>query len=442
MPSATRREFCAALLSGAKGLGAPGVEVEDIVYEFTPPGNGAGPLWDYGAPGIARWGDLVFAPGLDTIPGAKPLNNCRWALHRRDARGWQRVLTDEKDRQREPCPIGVFPDGRLLVSVNPALTAPDAYNGPSDPHLLEFSVRHPGKPGRAVRPAWSGAPHLTEHTYRGLAVDSANGAALVLHNDGRGVPRAHWVYIDRKGVSRQAGVIVFPIRGCYPQAALRAQVGHVLAVGDIVEPVAGWRTWKFEQTRREWDYVFRRLYYVLAPDVASGPFLAPVEVANLDATAGHIVNLDLWLAPDGAAHLLWLERSVQSKAMRDRFFPNVPLTDSLMYCVVRNGQPGEKQIIAAGGEGGADFLPAYARFHAAPGGRLFVLASFRKEEDVKMRFLPAGAAQPAMSLELRHPFVNFMTATERGGSRPSNLIDVIGVTADAPNVIRYARIRV
>jgi len=43
---------------------------------------------------------------------------------------------------------------------------------------------------------------------------------------------------------------------------------------------------------------------------------------------------------------------------------------------------------------------------------------------------------------LRYPFVNFMTATERGGSRSSNLIDVIGIAAGAPRAIRYARIRI
>lgn len=445
MTGPTRREICAALLAASTGAAGtarePQVEVEDLVYEYTPADNGAGPLWDYGAPGIVRLGDTVFVPGLDTIPGARPLHNCRWALHRRDARGWQRVFTDENGRQREPCPIGIFPDGRLLVSVNPTLTPPGAYNGPADPHLLEFSARNLRQPPRPVRPAWSGEPRLTEHTYRGLGIDAARGAALALHNDGSGAPRAHWVYLDREGDSRQSGAIVYPIRGCYPQIALRAPAAHVLAVGDIVEPVVEWRKWKFEQTGRQWDYVFRRLYYVLNPAAASGPFTEPVEVANLDATAGHILNLDLWLAPDGAAHLLWLERSVQSKAMRERFFPKVPLTASLMHCVVRDGRPGPKRTLAAGGEDTPGPAPAYARFHAAPDGRLFVLASFRKGEDIEMRLLQPESGQPAV-LSLRHPFTNFMTATERGGSRPSNLIDVTGIAAGAPNAIRYARLRI
>ena len=43
-------------------------------------------------------------------------------------------------------------------------------------------------------------------------------------------------------------------------------------------------------------------------------------------------------------------------------------------------------------------------------------------------------------LALEHAFRTFFTNTPRGGSQPSNTIDIFGVAEDGPN-LRYARIR-
>jgi hypothetical protein len=43
-------------------------------------------------------------------------------------------------------------------------------------------------------------------------------------------------------------------------------------------------------------------------------------------------------------------------------------------------------------------------------------------------------------IALREPFSTFFTATERGGSRPSDLLDLFGVGQDA-QTLRYARVR-
>lgn len=443
--SLTRRAFTAGVVGSAAASAAAGLRViaEELIYEYTPANNGAGPLWDYGAPGIVRDGDVVFAAGLDTIPDAKPLHNCRWAIHRRADKKWRRVASDDKGRQREPCPIGLFGDGRLIVSVNPTLTAPGAYNGPADPHLLAFSTRDLPKPPAVLRPTWSGAPQLTEHTYRGLGVDARNRELLVLHNSGRGKATTHWSFLDRRGAWEASGFFEYPARGCYPQVALRDGAAHVLAVGDIVEPVAAWRKWKFEQTRREWDYVFRRLFYLWTPAVATHPFSEIVEIANVDATAGHITNLDLWLAPDGAAHLLYLQRSVASRDMRDQFFPRVPLTASLEHCVVREGKVASRRTLLAAKDEPGNELPACGRLHAVAKNRLVALVSTRKDARHAMRVLelwPEAADAGGTALDMEFPLVNFMTATERGGSRPSNRIDVMGVNAAQRNTIRYALI--
>jgi hypothetical protein len=426
-----------------RAAGAPRVLAEERIYDYTPADNGAGPLWDYGAPGIVRSADVVYAAGLDTIPDVKPLHNCRWAIHRRADGAWERALSDEVGRQREPCPIGIFEDGRLMLSVNPTLTPPDTYSGPADPHLLAFAARDLSKTPAALHPAWSGDPRLSEHTYRGMAVDGRNGEVLVLHNDGRGTPRAHWSFLDGKGAWSANGVIEYPVRGCYPQAALRDGAAHVLAVGDIVEPVAEWRKWKFEQSGREWDYVFRRLFYVWTPAVASQGFGDVVEIVNVDATAGHIQNLDLWLAPDGSAHVLYLKRRVATRAMRDRFFPDVPLTVSLEHCVVEKGRVvSERTLLSAEDERGRE-VAVWARLHAVSKDRLVAIVSTVASGRYRMRAVevwPEFGGADGAAIAMEYPMVNFMTAAERGGSLPSARVDVMGQAAGQSNRIRYALI--
>lgn len=98
-----------------------------------------------------------------------------------------------------------------------------------------------------------------------------------------------------------------------------------------------------------------------------------------------------------------------------------------------------------GDEDRGDELPSWARFHATSKGRLYVLASTRSQATgkdvagIRLLELTSETDPPIETrVNLNHPFVNFMTATERGGTRPSNTIDVIGLTASEPNVIRYA----
>src|SRR3990167_7511581 len=80
----------AAASSHAKAPAAiqPVVEIEEDVYRFEPANNGAGPLWCHGSTCIVRIGDEVFASGIETLKGFKPLNNCRWLLWNRTAQGW------------------------------------------------------------------------------------------------------------------------------------------------------------------------------------------------------------------------------------------------------------------------------------------------------------------------------------------------------------------
>jgi len=219
-----------------------------------------------------------------------------------------------------------------------------------------------------------------------------------------------------------------------------------MAVGDIVEPVEEWRKFKHEKTGREWDYAFRRLFYVYNPDIAHRQFLNPVEIDSVDTTAGHISNYDIWIDREGSAHLLYAKTTVQSVEMRDRFFPGTPIVTSLEHCIVTKNKVARRESLITGGEGAGSEVPGVARFHSTPDGRLFVVY-FCTDRDKEGRgvsenriveILPGGGHAKAMSLGLKTPLGNFMTATERGGSPPSDFLDILG---DTGGEIRYARIR-
>ncbi|MGQ9904728.1 MAG: hypothetical protein ACUVRU_10510, partial [Anaerolineae bacterium] len=110
--------------------------------------------------------------------------------------------------------------------------------------------------------------------------------------------------MDHSGAWTRSGMIRFPLRACYPQVALVNRAAYVMAVSDIVEPNVEWRAHKKRITGNDWDYDFRQLYFTWSPDIVTTPFSPILTVASVDETCGHIRNLDLWIGPDGDAHLL------------------------------------------------------------------------------------------------------------------------------------------
>lgn len=434
------------------------VEVEETVYTTEPANNGAGPLWCYGSTCIGRVGQEVFASGIETIPGAKPLNNVRWMLFRRSGSGWELVQKDSSGRTREPCPLAAFPDGRVFLSTNPTLTVPDTYDGPARPDLLEFRPgSEMGKAAVALQPVWTGTPKFTEHSYRGMCADRTTKELLlfnVVGHDGY-----HWSFLDRSGKWSSNGFLPFPmgteyerpepVRMCYPVMAVHKRAAHAMLVSDIIEPVKAWRDFKRQLTGREWDYEFRRLFYTWTPDLTKKPFCKPIEIASRESTAGQITNLDVWLDGAGRAHLLWLERSVWYPQMRDHFFAGTPMTTSLEYAIVDRGKVTHRATLAKGGEGASSEVPGYARFHSAPGGRLYVVAFMTGadsggkalSENRLMEITSDGRLGQSVRVPLSHPFTNFMTATERGGSAPSEYLDILGDVSGRPG-ISYARVHI
>ena len=139
-----------------------------------------------------------------------------------------------------------------------------------------------------------------------------------------------------------------------------------MAIGDIVEPNETWRDFKKQKTGRDWDYVFRRLFYTSTPDITRTDFAPPVEIDTVEATGGHISNLDLRVDPDGTAHLLYLKTNL-SPVLRDAFFPGRPIVTTLEHVEIAGGKVSRRTTLATGGEKARE-TPHYARFHVTEDG--------------------------------------------------------------------------
>ena len=412
------------------------VEVEETVCQTGNPNNGAGAFWCYGAPLIVRIGERVFVSALEVGEGVAPLCNTRPRVMTRGENGWQVVWNPEEFREREPCPLVGFHDGTLALSVNPLINATGARQGACSPLTRLFSAGDLKSPPKEVQPQWGGGNTFTEHSYRGIACDGARGEILLLNIDARTSEQC-WGLRDASGAWLRMGKIRFPIRSCYPQVALHNRAAHVLAIGDIVEPIEEWRKYKREKTQREWDYVFRRLFYTYTPDASTTDFATPIEIDTVDATGGHILNLDLWLDATGDAHVLYIKQPIVP-LVREKFFPQMRLTKSLEYVVVRKGNVVSRQTLLTSGEGITGDAPNYARFHATPDGRLFVIYASDPSAMKLMPLLPQRA-EP-VTLPVSDPLRTFFTATERGGSKPSTVIDLFGIGRDSAT-LRYVRVR-
>lgn len=435
----------------------PVVEIEEEVYRFEPANNGAGPMWCSGSTCLIRTGDKVFASGIETLKGVKPLNNCRWTLWERTADGWQLQQTDPSGRTREPSPLACFDGGPFFLSVNPTLvTDSNAYSGPARPEILQFAPADPKAPYQTLLPKWEGTPAFTEHTYRSFAADGPNREMILLQNIG--YTHAEWSFRDRSGAWSAAGKLVWPwgaeyaqpraVRTCYPNVALKGRAVYFCGVSDIEEPNPEWRAYKKELTGRNWDYDFRRRFYTWTPDVTKTKFQPWVEIASREKTCGWIMPGDLWVAPDGVVHLLWLERALDER-LRAKFFPDAKQSHALNYAQVRDGKVLLRRALFEAVEGRPGEIAAAGRFQVTPDSRLLVVcyvsgtnaAGKSVAENRVLELRPEGTVVSQCSLKLKHPMSSYFTATIRAGSAPSKILDMLGHRTDRPGAISYARIR-
>ena len=431
------------------------VEAEEEVYHYEDPGNGAGPFWCFGCTCIVRSGEHVLVSGTEKIPDAKPLNNTRWLLYARTAEGWRLQQKDTTGRTREPSPLGVLPDGTVLMSVNPTLAKPDAYSGPAQPQILRFDARRPDKPFQTLMPAWDHQPAFTEHSYRSFAVDGAGHELILFQNID--YTHAEWAFWDRDGKWSQCGRLAWPwgadyakpqpIRICYPSVQLRERAVYFCGVSDIVEPNPAWRDYKKQATGREWDYDFRRLFFTWAPDITSGQFKPWVEVASSEKTCGWIFPCDLWAEAGGTVHILWTERAIDTR-LREKFFPGEKQSEALNYARIKEGLViARRSILLCREDDASGPIPGRGRFHITPDGRMFVFlhasvpdaTGKRIDENRLVEIRSDGTLGPFVPVPLKVPMATFFTASVRAGCAPSDTIDLLGETGQT---IRYARVRI
>lgn len=423
----------------------PIVEVEEVVTRYLGANNGAGPMWCYGSTVIGRISEEVFLSVIETGKDVPPLCNTRWQLWQRPDKGpWKIIQHEQECRQREPCPISVFPDGRVFLSVNPSTQPPGTKYGPCKPLVLTFDAANPAGAFAAEEPAWAAGTKFTDHSYRGFAADGKNGELLLLNIHSE--TGDQFVSFRNKQDQWQAkGSIRFPIRSCYPQVLLKDKAAFVMAIGDIVEPNEEWKKLKFEKTKSQWDYVFRRLFFTWTPDIEKVSFAEPTEIDTVEKTAGHITNLDLAVDETGAVQVLYLRQPHQYDFIRDKYFPGERMTVTLEMLTIRDGKVAGKRTVAERTDTGG-LRPSYGRFHTDSKGKLWIVAAGWMPNDDKESFgnflldPEATGAAAIRQLGLQHPFRSFFTATVRGGSRPSDTVDLFGVADDDPN-LRYARIK-
>lgn len=426
-----------ALIAGAGPYPKVSVTAEEDVYDFTNPDNGSGPLWSYGCTPIARIGEAVYVCQMETGKDIPPLCNTRWRLLRRDVNGWNLVAEADAYRQREPGVLAVGPAQDLFLNVNDSTQPEGTKYGNCTPRLLRFAFNSGQLERSEINPMWAGKPCFTDHSYRGYASDPANGRLLMMNIDAKtGIE--HTCLLSVSGDTLANAPVSFPIRACYPQVALSGYSVHVQAVGDIVEPVEEWRQYKHEQTGRDWDYVFRILYYSFTPDIRNQDFLSPLEIANVDATGGHISNKDLWLSPAGEVFLMYTEREVASPLLRDKYFPGKSIIDSLKLAVVKDGIVVSRRTLVAGND---QESPGDARFHVTPDGKTYAVINMGGQEggNKLLQIYPVTQNAELIPIPLARPFSSFLLASARAGNAPSNIIDMIGYT-NSGDKISYAQI--
>lgn len=439
------------------------VLIEEDVYPVPAADNGAGATWCYGSTPLVRLGDNVFVTELAVVPDAKPLNNCQWNLLKRTADGWQRLFSDTGNRTREPSPLAVFPGSRnVFVSSNPTLLAdPEKYSGPAQPQIVRFHVGNDSVKPEMLPPVWNGTPRFTEHSYRSFAADAKNQELILFQNVD--YTHAEWSFYNREGNFSATGKLVWPwgadyakpcpIRVCYPTVALADRKVFFCGVSDIVEPNPQWAAYKKELTGRDWDYDFRRLFFTWTNDIAREEFHPWIEVSSREATCGWIMPNDLYVAPDGAVHLLWSERAIDT-SLREKFFPDARQSEALCHAVIRDGKIEKRNDVMIRHENETKPVATTGRFHTTPDGRLWVVyyvqgterneatgEQTRVSENRIMEIINGEPTGQFRTIPLKTPFSSFFTASVRAGNEPSAILDLHG-TCPNSNQLRYAAVRI
>ena len=423
--------------AGPLAAGRWKVEVEEQVVVCPPARFGAVPLWAHGAPMLVRSGDNVYATICQAGEGVAPQHTIQWQLWRRDRQSWRTICSGDGHNELAPCPLVQVGDGMLYVSSNPA------WQALSPSPMPELAVCNPVT-GQKTRQGVETYPtSMFWYSYRGIAADPSRGEMVLMNIAGDEYLIS---FRDWKGQWQPAGSLSFPMLSCYPQVGLNRRAVHVLAISNVPESVPQWIA-AMEEARVDSGSVYRHLYYTWTSDILVRPFSKEIELCSADKTAGYIRNLDLHVDSEGRAHVLYLKQDYENPVIRRRFFPDRTPTSELVYATILNGQV-ERQTVLMDSEGrgaGGAYTAKpmrceFARLHADARGNLHIVAMVAWTGGRHMMVAPLktdGQIGQLQTLDVKEPLEVFHTATVRGGSAPSDIIDILGAN-DFYN-LRYVR---
>jgi len=123
------------------------------------------------------------------------------------------------------------------------------------------------------------------------------------------------------------------------------------------------------------------------------------------------------------------------------------MTAHLEYVVVKGGKVLSRKTLAETPQDSKGLEPSFGRFHISSEGALWVITAGTYTDGTKRTFgnyigriFPDQSSPKFVRIDLKHSFRTFFTNTPRGGSEPSDVIDLFGIADDNPN-LRYAGIR-
>jgi hypothetical protein len=301
-----------------------------------------------------------------------------------------------------------------------------------------------------------------------------------------GYTHSEWAFLDNKG-QWKAGKLQWPFykndsvtpfkaeqnRVNYPSVILRNREVHFFGNSSV-------NTWSRMQTLDDFKKTginnpdgldgrkiggggrFRIIHYSWTRDITKAPFAPWLEVNSTFENGGTMSASDMWLGLDGTAHLLWSTSPIALE-YRDKYFPDFKRTWGLWYAQIKEGKIILKKPLLETGEGVPktsqnDLLENYTisagRFQVLPGGRLMVIFFISgrdkqgksRSENRIMEVYQDGTASQSELIPLKYPLSLYFTATPRGGSLPSETIDLVGrpATQSGNNQkaqVRYAKIR-
>jgi hypothetical protein len=109
-----------------------------------------------------------------------------------------------------------------------------------------------------------------------------------------------------------------------------------------------------------------------------------------------------------------------------------PAKPGINYEVVREGQVELRRTLLLAEEGGPSEIPSAPRFRATPDNRLVVIFYVGRtstsgksvSENRLQEILTNGEICPAARIPFKRPFISYFTATVRGGSPPSTIVEL------------------